>query len=869
MRLCGVALMLALWGGFAGMAGLQGQVADDFSAGSFSAKGWKGDTAHFRFTSSSAIPQAQCPALQLYATGAGTSVIYNTFPLKSKSEWSVWCKLSFNPSASNFARFYLTGSHGFPASTNGTIFIGIGMNNDQVGIYRQENDQITALFTDTCTLLNQSTNQLRVMVRYVAPWWYYAIDPTGGFNLAFTDSFTFTPTSDTGLAALWCQYTSSNATKFYFDDVFAGIMPEDTILPELISAMVPEQQLVRLTFSEPMHGGLLASGSGCFSVEGIQPLIAYYDPLNQRIINLLFQDPFPDGIAFELSLKNLVDKAGNPMADSLITLIWHQALRNEVLITEIMADPSPPVNLPESEYLELFNATNFPVSLCNWTLWIDETRISLPCRIMNPGSFLLLINEKDTLLWPSIPAVAGLPGLALRNSDAIIALQDQYAKIIHAVAYSSQWHQTDFQEAGGYSLELKDASNPCEQLNTWSSTLDLNGGTPGAPNSHTAPFTDRIPPELMQVYVSDPYTIRLKFSEPVDTIRKPHELFRIMGSTTMINGSRYIPPMYQQAELFPGEPLKPDTVYRLQLFDTVCDCVSNRMAMGTVPFGIPSPPDSSDLIINEVMYKPLSTGAEYLELLNRSEKIIDLSTCLLAKTDTLSNTIIDFYPLADEQVMLFPGELAVITADVLKLWATHPSAKRNKVLQNLSMPALTDDGDVLALVGPGGNRIDQISFSSTQHAPWITDQRGIALERLSGNLPGMMPSNWYSASEASGFGTPTLPNSQRFGVAGTNGRLEVTPRSFQPGKGTGSDLVQISLSGIKTGSILSISVYSEAGMLVKQIINEGIPAETDVWWWDGTGHQGQLNPRGIYIIGAVIYHPDTGSTRYTCPVVLL
>ncbi|HRZ49750.1 MAG TPA: lamin tail domain-containing protein [Bacteroidales bacterium] len=869
MRLCGVALMLAMWGGTTGMAGLQGQVADDFSAGSFSAKGWKGDTAHFRFTSSSAIPQAQCPALQLNTTGSGTSLIYNTFPLKTKSEWSVWCKLSFNPSSSNYTRFYLTGGNAFPASTNGSLFVGIGMNSDRVGIYRQDNDQITALFTDTTTLLNQSTNQIRVLVRYAAPWWYYAIDPTGGYNLACTDSFTFTPSSDTGLAALWCQYTSSNATKFYFDDVFAGSVPEDTIPPQLVSAMVPEQQLIRLAFTEPINGSMLAAGSGCFSVAGIQPLIAYYDPLNLHVINLLFQDPFPDGDPFDLSIKNLTDKAGNPMPDTLLSLTWHQALRNEVVISEIMADPSPPVKLPESEYIELQNTADFPISLCNWILWIDETPVSLPCRVMEPGASQLLVNEKDTLLWSYLPEVAGLTSFQLRNSDATLALQDQHGRIIHAVSYSSQWHQTDFQEAGGYSLELKDLSNPCEDLNTWGSTLDLNGGTPGAPNSYSTPFADRNSPALLQVYVSDPWTIRLSFSESVDTIRKPHDLFRIAGSSTMITGSGYIPPMYRQAYLFLGEPLKTDTVYLLELFDTLCDCMNNRMATGTVPFGIPSVPDSSDLVINELMYKPLASGAEYLELFNRSKKIIDLSTCLLAKIDTLGNTLIDLYPLTDEQAMLFPGELVVITADVFKLLASHPAAKKEKVLRNLSMPALTDDGDVLAIIGPAGLRIDQAAFHNQLHAPWIADPRGISLERLSGDLPGLMPENWYSASEASGWGTPTLPNSQCFGAASATGRLEVTPRSFRPGHGTGTDLVQITLSGIKPGSTLSISVFSETGMLAKQIVSEGIPAETDVWRWDGTGHQGQLNPRGIYLIEAVVYHRDTGSARYFCLVVLL
>jgi hypothetical protein len=115
-----------------------GQFWDDFSSGNFLSGGWEGDTGHFRFTSSSAIPSAMHPAIQLYTTGAGTSQIRVIGSWHSMMEWSAWYKLSFRPSANNFARFYLTGDtlHGEPSDSS--LFVGIGMASRRVGIYRHE-----------------------------------------------------------------------------------------------------------------------------------------------------------------------------------------------------------------------------------------------------------------------------------------------------------------------------------------------------------------------------------------------------------------------------------------------------------------------------------------------------------------------------------------------------------------------------------------------------------------------------------------------------------------------------------------------------------------------------------------------------------
>ena len=41
-------------------------------------------------------------------------------------------------------------------------------------------------------------------------------------------------------------------------------------------------------------------------------------------------------------------------------------------------------------------------------------------------------------------------------------------------------------------------------------------------------------------------------------------------------------------------------------------------------FGLAKKPEKEDVIINEVMFEPAANREEYLELFNRSDKILDL-----------------------------------------------------------------------------------------------------------------------------------------------------------------------------------------------------------------------------------------------------
>lgn len=849
---------LMVWVGLMSMTGARAQLADDFSSGSFSTFGWGGDTSHFRFTSSSAIPTAQHPALQLYATGTGISVVYVMQNTSAKMEWGGWCKLSFNPSASNYARIYLAGEAGFPADPEGSIFMGFGMTGDRAGIYTHQGGQIVPLWTDTLHLFNQSTNQLRFRVVYKEAWWFFEADPTGGDNLLPVDSFEHPYSADTLLTALWCQYTSSNATKFYFDDIYAGPLIEDTVSPQLLSAQPKSPLEIELCFSEILHPDLFQNSNAFPSPQLGLPLVVFADPVQRNMIHLIYANPLPDGTWFSLEINTIKDPAGNLMQDTTVLLTWHRALRNEILITEIMADPSPAVKLPETEYLELFNAALSTVTLCDWVLWIDEERITLPCITMKPGEFLLLVNEKDTPYWEGYPQLSGIPKLSLRNDGSLLALQDHEGHIIHAASYASSWHSTTFQAEGGYSLEMKDPDHPCDQAGTWCSSLDISGGTPGKSNSYQSPWPDLKSPSLLRVYVTGSLTVNLMFSEPIDTTRDLLHLFSVENAPGMVVKVIPQPPLYEHVVVQLSEPLKPDTVYSLIQADTMIDCAGNQFFGGKHPFGIPAIPDSLDLVINEVMFKPATCGVEYLELYNNSGKLIDLSACLLARVDDITGVVTDLFPLTMEPSMILPYSYAAITTNSGALLSQHPAALPERVHLNTGMPTLPDGEASFALISQGGKVIDKIHYLDDYHAPSVSDSRGIALERLSPGLSGTNRESWFSASASAGWGSPTLPNTQLWIQNSLQGTVEVSPACFFPYREEPVNLVFIRIFDLPPAALITISLFSEDGFMIRSLASESIAGEKDVYRWEGTDNYGKLLPPGVYIIAVTIWDAVSG-----------
>ena len=77
--------------------------------------------------------------------------------------------------------------------------------------------------------------------------------------------------------------------------------------------------------------------------------------------------------------------------------------------------------------------------------------------------------------------------------------------------------------------------------------------------------------------------------------------------------------MYAIRSYYAGE------VYYVNITDSIEDCFGNKVSVNTsIRFAIADSVTGGDIVINELLFNPLSGGSDFVELYNNSDKVFDL-----------------------------------------------------------------------------------------------------------------------------------------------------------------------------------------------------------------------------------------------------
>src|SRR5690349_10436371 len=109
----------------------------------------------------------------------------------------------------------------------------------------------------------------------------------------------------------------------------------------------------------------------------------------------------------------------------IVSSIYSQtAQRYDVVIDEIMFDPTPVVGLPSAEYIEIKNTTGKNINLAGWKLRTPTSAsAAFPNYILAPDSFAIVCSNASATLLSSfgrVIAIASFP--ALNNDGSILSL---------------------------------------------------------------------------------------------------------------------------------------------------------------------------------------------------------------------------------------------------------------------------------------------------------------------------------------------------------------------------------------------------------------------------------------------------------------
>lgn len=542
----------------------------------------------------------------------------------------------------------------------------------------------------------------------------------------------------------------------------------------------------------------------------------------------------------------------------------------EIVIDEIMADPTPQVDLPNNEWVELRNTSTSIINLLGFKIG-DATGQSgsMPAFILRPDSFVIVCTGSAATVmsaFGSVITVTGFP--SLDNTAEQLYLLSPQNKVIHSVSYSNSWYQNPLKKDGGWTLEMIDTKNPCTGINNWKASTDTRGGSPGKKNAVDAVNTDQVAPKLFRAYARDNVNIILVFDESLDSLQAGTVLnYTISDGIGVPVTATVAPPVFEKVTLKLGTPLLPGKVYTVTA-STITDCAGNRIATkNTARVGLTEVADSLDIVINEILFNPPPAGTDYVEIYNRSNKIVDLRQTYIANRNS-AGAVSSITQLSLDNYQLFPQDFIVITESAALIKGAYITQNPDAFIEVAAMPSFNDDAGTVIILNGQGDITDELKYSDKWHFKLIDNKEGIALERIEYNAASQSSDNWHSAATSSGYGTPTYRNSQYRINSGVQGEVNLLPEIVSPDNDGQDDFATISYNFPEPGYVANITIFDAAGRPVRYLQRNALCGVTGNFTWDGLGERSQRLSTAVYVVFTEIFNLKGNRKQFKNAIVL-
>ncbi len=709
------------------------QVNDDFSDGNFTSNPvWKGDTSKFEVAANELWLNAPVVTDVAFLSTPSTAMI--------NTSWEFYNRMVFNPSSSNFCRFYLVSDQrNFNATNINGYYVELGRLTDEVSLYKVVNGTSTKIIDGPDDMLNVATCTTRVRVTRTGTIWELLVDSTGGSSFTSLGTFDDAAVNESYFTGAYCKYTSTRSDKFFFDDVLiAGTNWGDATDPFIISHSASANQL-SIILNEPVLSSDLNPVN--FTLDnGLSVLSVVEDSLNSKKINITASGSFLTNTLYHLSVTSLTDLSGNTATLINYPFILHITVPGEIVINEVMADPTPSVGLPDAEFVELRNNSIYPLNLDQWTLRVGTTNKILPPYIIQPGNFVIITDVGDTSLFSSSVkkiGVTSFPGLT--NGGVNVEILDTGSVVIDVIDYTMGWYHDVDRDDGGFTLERINPLDFCMQEYNWRASLDFTGGTPGAENSV---FDTTQVPIAINTFWIDSTHILVVFNQWMDVLGLN------MTNITLQNLSSVNVLSPDSCLLTLGLPLPVNTSFDLTLSPPMSDCDGNVISSPLITGIINYTPQLFDILIHELMIDETPSiglpASEYIELRNTKPFPLSINGWTL---------------VVNGNHFLLPN--VSIPADSFIVIVHENNVSLFPVLNIVGIPSfsgLTNESGIIEVYHASGDLIHTAKYASTFYDVPGKDDGGWSLEMIDITQPCLRNPNWTASNDPSG-GTPGRKNS--------------------------------------------------------------------------------------------------------------
>lgn len=735
------------------------QVAENFSDGDY--------TANPVWTPSAATDFSVSAGQLRSANTTSNSTFYISTPntMVNNCTWEFWVNLQFATSGSNYVDAYLMSSNAnLTAGGINGYFVRIGNTSDDISLYKSTAGTASILIDGVnASVASSSNNLIKVKVtRTSSNVFTLERDMTGTGSSYYTEgSITDASfTSSVAFGFLIKQSTASFFGKHAFDDINIGTIILDVTAPTIVSNTVISNTQLDVLFNENLEI-TSAQNTANYSADNSlgSPASATRDASNFGLVHLSFATPFTNGLVNTLTVTGVQDISLNAITSATTGFTYFAPVSvgfKDLVINEIFADPSPVINLTNTEFLELYNRSTNTLNLNGLHVADSYTAAgaTLGSYIMPANSYVIICPVADTAQFTALGymnklGVSSFP--SLNNSGDNIYLKTGSGVFIDSVNYKDTWYRDAGKKGGGYTLEQinPNQNTACSQANNWIGSYDADGGTPGFINSVFSTTPDVTGPQISAVTVLDSLHISVCFD---DVISAPqlnstgnYTISNSIGSPTMAVASAG----NSCVLLSLAGKLLNATNYSVSI-SGISDCNGNAISPNTGAFSYYKH-KAYDVVINELMPDPDPAislpNEEYVELKNRTPFSINLKNWSFS-TPTSSKKLPDITIKPDSFVVLtgtgnadiFYNSFGIIAYDVT------------------SFPSLLNDGTTLTLRDSNGVVINSLTYTSGFYNDNNKADGGWSMEMIDANNPCGGQSNWHASSHASG-GTPGRRNS--------------------------------------------------------------------------------------------------------------
>jgi len=364
--------------------------------------------------------------------------------------------------------------------------------------------------------------------------------------------------------------------------------------------------------------------------------------------------------------------------------------------------------------------------------------------------------------------------------------------------------------------------------------------------------------------LEQPQTLHLGFSERINHLEAQFHVNQGIENPNSILISKD----KTELTLIFNKIFEKGVVYSLEI-NGLLDLAGNRLD-SVRSFGIIESIELEDLVLNEVMFENNENSEEYLEIFNKSNKVLDVSDLIFTtrKTDGELNNGIK----TPAETLMMPLSYLALTNDAEKVRKYHLCPAESNIIST-NWITLNNESATLVICNDAKDSIyDELTYNSKWHNILVKNPKGVALEKLHPNLPSQLASSWHSAAWDINYGSPGYKNSQFIDLEKQTIKTKicwVDPEAFSPNNDGIDDICLIKYKFETADNIAKVIIFNSDGVKICQLANNTILSTEGFIVWDGSTSEGKIANSGIYLIYIELFNPNSGlKKQYKLPIVI-